>query len=97
MYNIDGYRQDCSGYVSMGWQSSTPGHVTWTLQEICTKIDISQIQMGDAILNVDHGHVIMFDKWIDSDAYMAYQEQQSVSICKSKFIIFSLTMSCRGL
>ncbi len=21
----DGYRQDCSGYVSMGWASSTPG------------------------------------------------------------------------
>lgn len=30
--------------------------------------------MGDAILLPGH-HVVMFDKWIDSDAYYAYQEQ----------------------
>ncbi len=32
--------------------------------------------MGDAILDPGH-HVIMFDKWIDSDAFYAYQEQQT--------------------
>ena len=33
-------RQDCSGYVSYCWASSTSGggHVTSNMQEICTKI-----------------------------------------------------------
>ena len=33
----DGYRQDCSGYVSYSWASSTSGggHVTSNMQEIC--------------------------------------------------------------
>lgn len=36
----DGYRQDCSGFVSYAWASSTSGggHVTSNMQEICTKI-----------------------------------------------------------
>ena len=36
----DGYRQDCSGYVSYCWASSTSGGGHWTgnMQEICTKI-----------------------------------------------------------
>ncbi len=25
-------------------------------------------------------HVVMFDKWIDSDAYYAYQEQQTGTV-----------------
>lgn len=29
---LDGYRQDCSGMVSMAWQSSQPGHVTYNMQ-----------------------------------------------------------------
>ena len=28
----DGYRQDCSGYVSMAWKSSQPGHTTYNMQ-----------------------------------------------------------------
>jgi hypothetical protein len=28
----DGYRQDCSGMVSMAWASSKPGHVTYNMQ-----------------------------------------------------------------
>ena len=64
----------------MGWQSSQPGHTTQTLTQICTKIDKSAMQMGDAILNQAHGHVIMFDKWVNSDAYMAYQEQQTGTV-----------------
>jgi hypothetical protein len=33
----DGYRQDCSGMVSMAWQSSTSGggHTTYNMQVRC--------------------------------------------------------------
>lgn len=46
------------------------------MTKICTKIGKSDMKMGDAILDPAH-HVVMFDKWIDSDAYYAYQEQQT--------------------
>mmetsp|Transcript_16093 Transcript_16093/g.23449 ORF Transcript_16093/g.23449 Transcript_16093/m.23449 type:complete len:164 (+) Transcript_16093:1479-1970(+) len=73
----EGYRTDCSGYVSMGWQLST-SYWTGSLTEVCHKIT-SGIAMGDAILCQTCGHVIMFDKWTDSnhDYFMAYQEQQT--------------------
>jgi hypothetical protein len=44
----EGYRTDCSGYVSMGWQLST-SYWTGSLTEVCHKIT-SGIAMGDAIL-----------------------------------------------
>ena len=77
----DGYRQDCSGYVSMGWKSSTAGggHTTYNMQEICHKIDKSQLMKGDAILNPD-SHVLMFDYWVDSDAFMEYAEHSSGTV-----------------
>jgi len=73
----DGYRQDCSGYVSMGWKSSTSGggHTTYDMQEICTKISKSELKKGDAILN-PNSHVLMFDYWIDSDYFMEYAEHE---------------------
>ena len=69
----DGYRQDCSGYVSMAWASSQPGHTTYNMQDICHRIDRSQIQPGDAILNPQN-HVLIFDRWVDSDSFYQYAE-----------------------
>lgn len=71
----DGYRQDCSGMVSMAWKSSKPGHTTYNMQEICTKISKSDLKRGDAIL-LPSDHVVLFDKWLDSnhDQFMEYAE-----------------------
>ena len=123
----DGYRQDCSGMVSMAWKSSTSGggHTTYNMQveyrektsiaclhfcnilcrlktswhvfppqanakkmcfcvlnsffssflsqNICTRIDRSQLQKGDAILQPSD-HVLLFDHWVDSDHFMEYAE-----------------------
>ena len=104
----EGYRTDCSGYVSMGWQLSD-SYWTGSLTEVCHKIT-SGIAMGDAILCQvllfkfhyhfliyksiliklkwkwrlcqTCGHVIMFDKWTDSDHdyFMAYQLQQTGTV-----------------
>jgi hypothetical protein len=73
--SLDGYRQDCSGMVSMAWQSSTQygGHSTYNMQEICYRIDRSQLQRGDAILNPSQ-HVLLFDYWVNGDAFMQYAE-----------------------
>jgi hypothetical protein len=39
----DGYRQDCSGYVSMIWASSKPGHTTSDMENICHRISKSEV------------------------------------------------------
>lgn len=71
----DGYRQDCSGMVSMAWKSSTSGggHTTYNMQNICTKISRSELKKGDVLLKPSE-HVLMFDHWVDSDHFMEYAE-----------------------
>lgn len=46
----DGYREDCSGYVSMCWESSKPGHTTYTMHEIAHPISKGDLQKGDVLL-----------------------------------------------
>ena len=79
----DGYRQDCSGYVSYCWASSTSGggHVTSNMQEICTKISKTDMKKGDAILKPST-HVLLFGGWIDSDAFYEYAEHQTGDVCR---------------
>ena len=79
----DGYRQDCSGYVSYAWASSTSGggHVTSNMQEICTKISKADMKKGDAILKPST-HVVLFGGWIDSDAFYEYAEHQPGDVCR---------------
>jgi hypothetical protein len=79
----NGYRQDCSGYVSYCWASSTSGggHVTSNMQEICTKISKNDLKKGDAILKPSQ-HVLLFGGWIDSDAFYEYAEHQSGDVCR---------------
>lgn len=70
----NGYRQDCSGYVSMAWQLGTSA-VTWTIPNYAHQIDKSQLQSGDVLLNVDE-HVLIFDAWVDGSQtqYYAYEQ-----------------------
>ena len=79
----NGYRQDCSGYVSYSWASSTSGggHVTSNMQEICTKISKADMKKGDAILKPST-HVVLFGGWIDSDAFYEYAEHQPGDVCR---------------
>jgi hypothetical protein len=69
---FEGYRADCSGYVSMAWKLPS-SYVTWTLEEVCTRISRSQLQAGDIILAPSH-HVLIFHKWIDSDRFYEYAQ-----------------------
>lgn len=79
----NGYRNDCSGYVSYCWASSTSGggHVTSNMQEICTKISKTDMKKGDAILKPST-HVLLFGGWIDSDAFYEYAEHQTGDVCR---------------
>ena len=79
----NGYRNDCSGYVSYCWASSTSGggHVTSNMQEICTKVSKTDMKKGDAILKPST-HVLLFGGWIDSDAFYEYAEHQTGDVCR---------------
>ncbi|MFK4104490.1 peptidoglycan-binding protein [Streptomyces sp. NPDC019531] len=77
----DGYRQDCSGFVSMAW--SLPGN-EWTgsLDEYGVRIAKDDLQPGDILLfhnpaDPEQGsHVVIFGGWTDytHTYYFAYEE-----------------------
>jgi hypothetical protein len=82
----DGYRQDCSGYVSMTLGLSTPGLNTVGLATTSSVTQplssVSQLQMGDLLIDYsttdgDFRHVVIFEKWADSahTAYWAYEQR----------------------
>jgi hypothetical protein len=70
-----GYREDCSGYVSMAWGLSQPGYVTSTLPQVSHPISKGQLKPGDIILNRAE-HVVLFGGWADGSQshYIAYEE-----------------------
>jgi len=78
-YNIDGrydgYREDCSGYVSYIWELGGPGRVTQTLPGVSHKITKAELAEGDIILDTAE-HVVLFGGWADSakTQYTAYEE-----------------------
>ncbi|WP_367322838.1 peptidoglycan-binding protein [Streptomyces sp. HUAS ZL42] len=80
-YWPDGYRQDCSGFVSMAW--NLPGNEwTGTLVQYGERITKEMLQPGDILLfhnpaNPREGsHVVIFGGWTDytHTYYIAYEE-----------------------
>jgi hypothetical protein len=73
--DYDGYREDCSGYVSMCWESAKPGHTTETLGEISKEITKADLMEGDCLLCASE-HVVLFGGWADAGhtQYIAYEE-----------------------
>ncbi|MCP3819520.1 peptidoglycan-binding protein [Streptomyces sp. A3M-1-3] len=81
MYWRDGYRQDCSGYVSMAWNLGT-NEWTGSLDTFATRITKEQLRPGDMLLfhNPDNptngSHVTIFGGWADySHTYYTAYEQ----------------------
>ncbi len=84
---VDGYRTDCSGFVSMAW-GLTDGYgdpvslTTQTLPGVATPIPYSQLLPGDALVYnstadpVDGSHAVLFGGWTDPSEqyYYAYEE-----------------------
>ncbi|MFE0387679.1 peptidoglycan-binding protein [Streptomyces bungoensis] len=80
-YWSDGYRQDCSGYVSMAW-GLLSNEWTGSLDQFGTKITKDELQPGDMLLfhnpdNPESGsHVVLFGGWTDSThTYYTVYEQ----------------------
>lgn len=74
----DGYRQDCSGYVSMALGLPTPGTNTVGLatdRGITRPISLDELKPGDLLIDASGDnntrHVVIFEKWND-DAHTSY-------------------------
>ncbi|MEU5401956.1 peptidoglycan-binding protein [Streptomyces sp. NPDC005963] len=86
-YWSDGYRQDCSGYVSMAWNLAS-NEWTGSLAQFATKITREELQPGDILLfhnpaNPTNGsHVTIFGGWTDAThtSYTAYEQTKPHAI-----------------
>jgi hypothetical protein len=77
----DGYRQDCSGFVSMAWNLPDSA---WTgnLDEYAVRISQEELSPGDILLfhnpadPQDGSHVVIFGGWTDytHTRYVAYEQ-----------------------
>ncbi|WP_199550342.1 peptidoglycan-binding protein [Streptomyces sp. N35] len=86
-YWSDGYRQDCSGFISMAWNL---GSNQWTgsLSQYGTRISKSELQPGDMLLfhnpsNPSRGsHVTLFGGWANASKtqYIAYEQTRPKTI-----------------
>ncbi|MFJ8629060.1 peptidoglycan-binding protein [Kitasatospora sp. NPDC093550] len=80
-YWSDGYRQDCSGFVSMAWGLGS-SQTTWTLPDFAERIGKNDLQPGDVLLFNNPAspqagsHVTIFGGWTDSSRtrYLAYEQ-----------------------
>lgn len=82
-YWSDGYRQDCSGFISMAWGLGTNAW-TGSLPDYGTRIDRDDLLPGDILLfhnqaNPEKGsHAVIFDGWDGSghSLYTAMEQTQ---------------------
>ncbi|UQX04576.1 C40 family peptidase [Streptomyces sp. RerS4] len=86
-YWKDGYRQDCSGYVSMALGLPKPGPNTVALKNngFTRRIAMKDLAPGDLVLkansnSADYRHVVIFDGWANSahTAYKSYEQAGGV-------------------
>ncbi|MEV0674962.1 hypothetical protein AB0I60_00425 [Actinosynnema sp. NPDC050436] len=76
-----GWRTDCSGYVSMAWRLDS-SLTTVSLPSIAHRIEKQELRAGDVMMNGGpdsggaNGHVVIFERWVDDshNAYWAYEQ-----------------------
>ncbi|MGW4893528.1 hypothetical protein ACWEQL_14885 [Kitasatospora sp. NPDC004240] len=83
----DGYRQDCSGFVSMALKLPKPAPNTVKLKNDgwTRPISMDALRQGDLVIKADskssnRRHVVMFDHWTDAKhtSYVAYEQAGKV-------------------
>ena len=80
----DGYRQDCSGYVSMTlglWKSGPNTVELASNRDLTTPISLGDLKPGDLLIDAEGSnttrHVVIFEGWTDSSrtAYTAFEQR----------------------
>ena len=98
MSYYNGYRTDCSGYVSYAWQldlssDSYGGANTTTLPKYADEISVDDLKPGD-ILNMSlgdkKGHAIIFAEWEDKNSLTFWGYEQNGFWGKAKKNLLTL-------
>lgn len=76
---FQGYRRDCSGYVSMALELPGPGLDTRGLAARSTPLSKLELRAGDLLINPSpdlRGHVVIFERWTDASttSYLGYEQ-----------------------
>ncbi|KAF0209450.1 MAG: cell wall-binding repeat-containing protein [Actinomycetota bacterium] len=74
-----GWRTDCSGFVSMSWNTFKPGYSTRTLQQTSTRITKEALQPGDALIAYNY-HAVIFGGWADAERTQFYEYQMGSEV-----------------
>jgi hypothetical protein len=93
--SFGGYRTDCSGYVSMCWQTGTSWN-TRSFQAVSGPIAVDQLKPGDALLAYNH-HIRLFYGWVDAEhtRYVAYEQTSPATKSSIKYIADDLAQGYR--
>ncbi|WP_089955149.1 hypothetical protein [Lentzea xinjiangensis] len=89
LYWHDGYRQDCSGFVSMAAKLEKenplggPNTEALVTEEYTIPLAIADLRPGDLLIDsvdepgADFRHVVIFERWTKDDRseYMAYEQR----------------------
>jgi hypothetical protein len=89
---VGGYRTDCSGYVSMCWQTGTSWN-TKSFSSVTRAIPVEELQPGDAMLRVGY-HIRLFYGWVDAERtrYVAYEQTSPTTKSSIKYIADDLAV-----
>ena len=76
---FNGYRRDCSGYVSMALGLAGPGLDAAGLAARSSPTSKADLRAGDLLINpaLDNGgHVVIFERWTDAtmSSYVGYEQ-----------------------
>ncbi len=74
-----GYRTDCSGFVSMAWNTFKPGYSTRTLSQTATRITKEALQPGDALVSYNY-HAVIFGGWANVERTHFYEYQMGSAV-----------------
>lgn len=74
-----GWRTDCSGFVSMSWNTFKPGYSTRTLNQTATLITKEALQPGDALVAYDY-HAVIFGGWANPERTKFYEYQMGSEV-----------------
>lgn len=75
---FEGYRTDCSGFVSMAWVLPPPGRSTRDIAQVCAPITKEQLLPGDILLKPG-SHVAIFAGWANPERTVWRSLEQSGS------------------
>lgn len=89
-----GYRQDCSGFVSMAWKLKR-SYTTRTIHARTKRVKIRNLRVGDAVWKP--GHISIFGGWKNKKKRQYYALEQTTWGSHAKKRVRTIPRNAKGL